>query len=393
MTDVKKMTEFGSQEVLELVSYAFQWELNETNIKRYRKLAENSWNYGSYDEDGKLASQIMATIFDVNFHGTTYPMAGIGFVASYPEYRSQGRIDRIMKQIIKDCYEQKIVLSYLAPFSFAFYRRYGYEYTFERTVYEVDAHQWPDGKKVNGRIQRMNWEEAQPIIHEIYHQLPRHQKGGLIRQAWWEEIKFVLRRPYTFAIYRNEAGVPEGYLIYFVEGGRFDIQEWGYLTADAYQGFNRFIVSHADSVAQIHYRPGFDGEVVQVNAAKPLAHYQVRPDMMARVVDVEGFLTSYPFTLEKAGRFAIEIQGDEYAPWNNGCYEVTIENAQHHVTKTTATQLPKATLSIQRFVQLFLQAQSLDSLVFFQQMETEKEAAVMIQENLPDGKPILEDYF
>ncbi|MBM9833523.1 sterol carrier protein domain-containing protein, partial [Enterococcus faecalis] len=108
----------------------------------------------------------------------------------------------------------------------------------------------------------------------------------------------------------------------------------------------------------------FDGEVLQVNAAKPLAHYQVRPDMMARVVDVEGFLTSYPFTLKKAGRFAIEIQGDEYAPWNNGCYEVTIENAQHHVTKTTATQLPKATLTIQRFVQLFLQAQSLDSLVF-----------------------------
>ncbi len=47
MTDVKKMTEFGSQEVLDLVSYAFQWELNETNIKRYRKLAENSWNDGS----------------------------------------------------------------------------------------------------------------------------------------------------------------------------------------------------------------------------------------------------------------------------------------------------------------------------------------------------------
>ncbi len=81
------------------------------------------------------------------------------------------------------------------------------------------------------------------------------------------------------------------------------------MTADAYQGFNRFIVSHADSVAQINYRPGFDGEVLQANAAKPLANYQVRPDMMARVIDVEGFLKSYPFTLKKAGGFAIEIQG------------------------------------------------------------------------------------
>ena len=47
-------------------------------------------------------------------------MAGIGFVASYPEYRSQGRIDRIMRRILEDCYEQGIVLSYLAPFSFPF---------------------------------------------------------------------------------------------------------------------------------------------------------------------------------------------------------------------------------------------------------------------------------
>ena len=48
-----------------------------------------------------------------------YPMAGIGFVASYPEYRSQGRIDRIMRRILEDCYEQGIVLSYLAPFFFS----------------------------------------------------------------------------------------------------------------------------------------------------------------------------------------------------------------------------------------------------------------------------------
>ena len=86
-------------------------ELSEKNKERYRLLAENSWNYGSYDDQGKLASQIMATPFAIDFHGTSYPMAGIGFVASYPEYRSQGRIDRIMRRILEDCYEQGIVLS------------------------------------------------------------------------------------------------------------------------------------------------------------------------------------------------------------------------------------------------------------------------------------------
>ena len=34
-----------------------------------------------YDDQGKLASQIMPTPFAIDFHGTTsYPMAGIGFL-------------------------------------------------------------------------------------------------------------------------------------------------------------------------------------------------------------------------------------------------------------------------------------------------------------------------
>ena len=44
MSDVRRMDEAGPQEVLDLVAYAFQWELSEKNKERYRLLAENSWN-------------------------------------------------------------------------------------------------------------------------------------------------------------------------------------------------------------------------------------------------------------------------------------------------------------------------------------------------------------
>lgn len=393
MSDVRRMDEAGPQEVLDLVAYAFQWELSEKNKERYRLLAENSWNYGSYDDQGKLASQIMATPFAIDFHGTSYPMAGIGFVASYPEYRSQGRIDRIMRRILEDCYEQGIVLSYLAPFSFPFYRRYGYEYVFERMVYDVAAHEWADSPKVTGSIQRLPWSEAKSVIHDIYHAMPRHKKGGLLRADWWETIKFTYRKPYTFAIYRDEAGNNTGYLVYTIQEGKFIIEEWGYLNIEAYHGLNRLIVSHADSFARIIYQPGYDNDIRQAIAAKPIAHYQVRPDMMARVVDVHRFLAQYPFTYQLNGAFAIEIQEDKYAPWNNGIYEISIKDGQHSVEKVTQTQQPIVKTTVQRFVQLFMGYQTVDTMVFLEQLVVNDAAINCIKSNLPIGKPILEDYF
>ncbi len=57
--------------------------------------------------DEQLTSQVMATPFQVNFHGVRYPMAGIGYVASYPEYRGEGGISAIMKEMLADLAETK----------------------------------------------------------------------------------------------------------------------------------------------------------------------------------------------------------------------------------------------------------------------------------------------
>ncbi|WP_312541583.1 GNAT family N-acetyltransferase [Enterococcus sp.] len=390
--DVKKMTTFGDQEVLDLVAYAFQWELSEKNIDRYQRLAAHSWNYGSYDAQGKLASQVMATLFNVNLHGTAYPMAGIGFVASYPEYRGQGRIDQIMQEIIKDCYEQNIVLSYLAPFSFPFYRRYGYEYTFERSVYDIQSSDWPDSPKTAGSIKRLAWEQAQPIIHQIYHQQLKNQRGALIRDAWWEDIKFTLRKTFTFAVYYNASGTPEGYLIYSIEKGTFTIDEWGYLTGEAFHGLNRLIVSHRDSVAKIHYQVGVDSRHLQTFAKKPMPAILSRPDMMTRIIDLELFLQTYPFT-KKEGKIALQIENDVYAPWNNGVYELSFAQQKPVVKRVEKTDLPCLTASIQRVGQLLFGVQEIDTCQFFGEVKADDAVVAFFQNNLPKGKPVLEDYF
>ncbi|MGX7162282.1 GNAT family N-acetyltransferase [Enterococcus massiliensis] len=393
MTDVKEMGTLYTKEMLALVAYAFQWELSERNLKRFDMLTKNSWNYGSFDDRGALASQVMATPFTVDFFGQQYKMAGIGFVASYPEYRSQGRIDRIMKQLLQDCNDRGVVLSYLAPFSYPFYRRYGYELTFERIAYEVPAAQWPDSKKVSGHVERVSWEDAKEAIKEVYQQIPKHHRGGVLRADWWLTFKFPLRKDFTYALYKNTQNEVEGYLIYQVEGGKFVAYEWSYLTGEAYRGLNRLIASHNGSVQTIFYEEGFGGDNQQFLANAPIEKVSVRPEMMARVVNVADFLVDYPFLKNLTTDFAIEIQGDTYAPWNDGIYEVSLEKRQTTVTKTATTSLPRITTSIQHFTQLFMGYQSAERLAFHGLISGDAQALSAVQEILPSQKPILEDYF
>ncbi|WP_122645237.1 GNAT family N-acetyltransferase [Enterococcus mediterraneensis] len=392
MTDVKEMGTLYTKEMLQLVSYAFQWELSERNIQRFELLTKNSWNYGSFDEQGKLASQVMATPFSVDFFGQIYKMAGIGFVASYPEYRSQGRIDRIMKQLLQDCKERGAVLSYLAPFSYPFYRRYGYELLFERIAYESNAAQWPDSPKTEGQVKRVTWEQGKDAIKQIFQKLPRHHRGGVVREDWWLEFKFPLRKDYTYALYQHEEET-EGYLIYQIQEGKLTVYEWVSLTGRAYQGLNRMIASHNGSVYTIVYEEGFDGTDRQFLAATPLEKVSVRPEMMGRVVDVAAFLADYPFLDRLQEDIALVIETDVYAPWNTGVYELRRQGNDVTVTKTTETSLPKITLSIQRFTQLMMGSHTPDQLAFYGLLNGDTKAIDAVKEITPKQRPILEDYF
>ena len=74
-------------------------------------------------------------------------MVGIGYVASYPEARGQGGINQIMEKILEDCRYRKVSLSYLAPFSYPFYRRYGYEQSFDKISYQLNSRDVPFTKR------------------------------------------------------------------------------------------------------------------------------------------------------------------------------------------------------------------------------------------------------
>ncbi len=389
MNTIERMDEKAFENSFALAQYAFQLDTSETSKKRYAHLMAHSVTYGSV-EDNQLASQVMMTPFQVSFFGKTFPMAGIGFVASDPAFRGQGNIDQLMSAMLKDCHEKKMLFSYLAPFSYPFYRRYGYELLFERAKLEISSHNGQDSPKVNGYIKRQQWPEIKEIVTKIYATSTKNKNGSLKREDWWYDYKFALKKAMEFAIYYTKEGKPAGYLAYTIENGCFICQEWICLLPEAYQGLNRYIYSHKDSTHKIIYEHGFDGHTNFFLQARPFEKLEVRPEMMVRIVDVKAFMEIFPWqNLQQS--FAICIKEDKYAPWNEGTFEIHLH--PNEIKQVEKTQLPTLTISMQQLTQLFLGYLSLEEVKFYENLEMSQELEENVKAILPSQKPILEDYF
>ena len=51
----------------------------------------------------KIVGRLLILPLNITVHGVSFKMGGIGFVATYPEYRQQGIIKRLMTEAPQKC--------------------------------------------------------------------------------------------------------------------------------------------------------------------------------------------------------------------------------------------------------------------------------------------------
>lgn len=57
-----------------------------------------------------------------------------------------------MTKSLRDNYEKGVIFSYLAPFSYAFYEKFGYHYAFNQKHYRLAAQDFPKGKRSAAKL-------------------------------------------------------------------------------------------------------------------------------------------------------------------------------------------------------------------------------------------------
>lgn len=395
MTTIRRLTQDNFEDLYQLNVYAFHFKDTDKRKERVRHEFEQGLSLGAFLKN-QLTSSLIVIPFDVFYQGKMMKMGGIGNVTSYPEVRGQGFVRQLMEAALKEMKDRGMVLSYLSPFSYHFYRKFGYEVAFEKRRYEIMPEDFGSFKTPLGSVERVLWENQKTAIQSIYNQKMSGALGPVCRQDWDWEKRIMSDHEKRIALYRNEEGTPQGYLLYDFSGDnqdKFVIHELVALTGTAEKAIWGFVGTHAASFDRFSYTARSDQRLTHLFEEADL-NQNMTSSMMARIVDVENFLKQFPFKRSKDQEFWLEVT-DDTAKWNEKLFrlsikgqEVTVSIADHPEDKSRYLKA-----NIQTWTQLFMQFKTADELQFEGSLSASKETTQALHDSLPEGVPELHDYF
>jgi predicted acetyltransferase len=394
MDKLEQLTQKDLEEFYQLYLYAFTNQDSEMRRAFFDDRYQHSLKYG-IKHHGKLGSGMLSIPFKVNFHGVKYKMNGICDVMSYPEFGGHGAITDLMQQALDDMFKSDVALSYLAPFSYDFYRRFGYEQIFDRAVYRIKATDLPRVKidKQTGAIERFSIKTAIPFIKEVYANNPLSHNAGLIREDWWWNYLTLKHPGWQVGVYFSDDHLAAGYVIYEGVDTTFKIQEIMFTNWESFQYLNRFICQHESMFATFEYASGDPIGYPDVLKDPETVDVRIQPYMMARIVNLEAFIRSYPFLKKiKSTRIAVT---DTMLPANNGIWRLLVNanGTSFEKISDNETNMADIRLSIQELTKALTGYRSLSKLNRVGAIHGTYEAVTNLDATLRKDPPMLWDYF
>ncbi|MCG7386612.1 GNAT family N-acetyltransferase [Paenibacillus sp. ACRRY] len=393
--DIRKLTMDDFEACMTLSEYAFQFVLNEEQIEKRREEFASHNVLGVY-EDGQVGAKLQIIPFQTYIQGRSFAMGGIAGVATWPEYRRKGWVAGLLKFALEEMNRNKQSISFLHPFSFAFYRKYGWETYVEFKNYKLFTDQLPAKKPTSGTLRRGNPELS--VLKEVYDTYAERYNGTLARNdAWWENSVYA-KKGSQRAVYYDEAGLPQGYVLYEVKERKFTIGEMVHLNEEARQGLWTFIANHDSMIDEVTLKaPANDTLAFQLD--NPRIQQEVTPYFMARIVSVEQFISQYPFASQDSPvQIQLEVE-DAHAPWNEGLWELNVAmNGTASIWKkgelTTEDQPAKhIRLDIQSLTALLMGYRRPSEMAQIDRIQGSEEDIQSLEKAIPVRQTYLMDFF
>ncbi|MFC4303973.1 GNAT family N-acetyltransferase [Cohnella boryungensis] len=302
-----------------LSQFAFQMRLTEEQLELRRKSYRPEEEWGAFDERGELLSALSILPLETWLQGRLLRMGGVAGVATWPEARRQGCVSKLLLHALTVMKREGQTVSMLHPFSFGFYRRYGYEMTIERKKYTIETRQLPPRKDTPGFVKRMA-ERDTAVLDAIYSAYASRYNGNILRTpSWWNERVF--RKEGMFAVYYREDRTPEGYVFYEIANGLMTLHEMAYVSDTAYTALWTFVANHDSMISEVTWMAPVDDSLPFL-LPDPRIRQEIVPYFMTRIVDAQAFVKEYAWEPDAENRENEETVllrlTDEHAPWNEG---------------------------------------------------------------------------
>ncbi|RJQ04068.1 MAG: GNAT family N-acetyltransferase [Bacillota bacterium] len=268
------------------------------------------------------------------------PCGGIGAVASHPDTRRQGHAFALLKDTLKRMKDSGRVISNLFPFSYAFYRRLGWEHVGDQVHYELKFGDLPlwrtSGIAAAGRTKTVSVCEygqkeqvddgAIAALDAVYRKWASHYNGMLERteSQWRRNVLRPYRKGYSkyATVWEDPSGLPAGYVVYnvpaFTEPDHdIIVRELAATSGAAYRAILGFLKNQE---AQF---PGIKVDLpppdpLLVYLANPQVKRELKATFMARLVDVPRALEATACPPPGLNGTVILSVDDPVCDWNKG---------------------------------------------------------------------------
>ena len=343
----------------ELFSVAFETAYEEKRDPEIRYQEK----YAAFeDDDQTMMCCLTATGFSVNFDGNEVKMAGIGGVASLPQYRRKGGIRACFTKMLPELYAEDILFSYLYPFSTEYYRKFGYEMGCRGWKYQLKLAFIPQyaGSGTAVLIDQYNRDQLLPDIRQIYLYWQKKYNGMICNAEC--EYRFIMEAdPYRTQeftwIYRSKDGKPKAYMTYRKVKEKEEqvllCSKMVYADTEGLKGLLSLAKTMAADHSSIIFTLPQDCEMEPFLTEISFGAYrkeQVNLGMI-RVVNVQKVLELAAY--RGTGSICLKIS-DAWISQNNAVFEVQYENGRAVRVQVISNgeALPQMELSIQAFSQL-----------------------------------------
>lgn len=310
--------------------------------------APNHRRYEVVTEDGKPMSGGSLLFRPIHFAGQELTCACIGGVGTDPEFRRGGYVREIFQEMARECARCQVPLTILHPFSFSYYRAFGFERVADHRILEFPITaldflpRYPDlirctGKTHNAELAAVYNSFARDGRHLLFKREPAHFPT--------EDGK---KRVYLSL---DDQGNPDGYILLELEN-YFSINRMVSVCLHVHELIS--LTDHA-MTKLLGFLRMFEGEMETVRlenvAMIPevelrLRHYMhtritLVPDIMARINHIPLFFQSLPYPQEK-GSFTIRTTEPPRSPWADmgleGVWRIDYANGS-----ATVARLPEST--------------------------------------------------
>ena len=308
----------------------------------------NMLYYQAISKAGTHMSSGVLSFRTLHFAGREIPCGGIGGINTDPEYRRGGLVREIIGEMAAECDRRSIPLTVLHPFSFAYYRSFGFERVADHRVLEFPitalnfVPRYPDLVRCMGDTHNQE-------LCEVYNTFAKGGRHLMFGRAP-EHFPTTDEKKKVYLSYDKE-GRPNGYLILEIENFfsvnrmvsvNLHIHELISLTDEAMDklfGFIRMFEGEMETVKMENI-----SMIPEVELR--LRHYMhtkisILPDIMVRINDIKGFFEAIPYP-DEAGCFTFKTAEPPRSPWSgekiNGVWRVTYRDG-----KATVEKLPDNT--------------------------------------------------